>query len=316
MASLRDVVSGENNRVVYGVDLLRGTARVDEGTGGGSPSAADNAPVFDAYAQTAAYVQSQWFARSGNQVYAGLRAERDGGIGGAYSPSLGGILHLQGGLELRLNAATAFRADGRRTLLSELLESESRAGANARRRRDAGRAESLGRREPDLVHDQRIELHRLASALLRTGKRREGVHCGADVLGADAGSARLLRRARRDEPLPRADLETQTRLPGRGPVFATTLALRYLAPAAERFDGFVISAHTQGAQEAPDPYLSPAYAAYQPASFTDVDGYAGYRLTPHLLVALRGYNLGNDRYAIFAGFPMPGRSFALELRAK
>ena len=34
-------------------------------------------PIFDAYAQTAAYLQSQWFYSNGNQIYAGLRAERD-----------------------------------------------------------------------------------------------------------------------------------------------------------------------------------------------------------------------------------------------
>ncbi len=81
MASLRNVVGDERERLLYGVDLMRGIARVDEGTGGGSTLAADNAPIFDAYAQTAAYVQSQWFGQHGQQFYAGLRGERDGGLG-------------------------------------------------------------------------------------------------------------------------------------------------------------------------------------------------------------------------------------------
>ncbi len=85
MASLRNVV-GDDARLVYGVDLMRGVARIDQGTGGGSTQAADNSPIFDEYAQTAAYVQSQWFGRNGEQFYAGLRGERDGGIGGAYRP--------------------------------------------------------------------------------------------------------------------------------------------------------------------------------------------------------------------------------------
>ena len=38
-------------------------------------------PIFDPYAQTAAYVQSQWFGPRGQQIYVGLRGERDGGIG-------------------------------------------------------------------------------------------------------------------------------------------------------------------------------------------------------------------------------------------
>ncbi len=110
MASLRNVVGTQRERLVYGLDLMRGVARIDQGTGGGSPLAADNAPIFDAYAQTAAYVQSQWFAENGGQLYAGLRAERDGGVGGAYSPSLGGILPLSRWLQFKVNAATAFRA--------------------------------------------------------------------------------------------------------------------------------------------------------------------------------------------------------------
>ncbi|HYL27432.1 MAG TPA: TonB-dependent receptor, partial [Candidatus Nitrosotalea sp.] len=112
------------------------------------------------------------------------------------------------------------------------------------------------------------------------------------------------------------DLDTQTRLPGRGPVFSASLGLRYLAPPASRFDGFRIVAHTQGPQESSDPFLSPAYSVYQPATFTTVDGSIGYRVAPRLTLTLRGFNLGNERYAIYAGFPMTGRSFAVELRGR
>ncbi|HEY1867313.1 MAG TPA: hypothetical protein VGG70_03395, partial [Candidatus Cybelea sp.] len=62
--------------------------------------------------------------------------------------------------------------------------------------------------------------------------------------------------------------------------------------------------------------LAPQYAVYQPSTFTQIDGYVGFRVAPHLLFVLRGYNLGNDRYAIYAGYPMPGRSFTLELRGR
>ncbi|HYL27069.1 MAG TPA: TonB-dependent receptor, partial [Candidatus Nitrosotalea sp.] len=110
MASLRNVTGDDHRRLVYGFDLMRGIARIDQGTGGGSPLAADNAPIFDPYAQTAAYAQSQWFGANGSQFYAGLRAERDGGVGGAYSPSFGAIVPLPGKLQLKFNAATAFRA--------------------------------------------------------------------------------------------------------------------------------------------------------------------------------------------------------------
>ena len=176
MASLRNVVGDDRERLVYGVDLLRGIARIDQGTGGGSPLAADDAPIFDAYAQTAAYVQSQWFGRNGEQLYAGLRAERDGGVGGAYSPSVGGIAPLaaelaaQGQRRDRLS-----RADRRGALLSRLFEPESGAGANASRRCDARRAGALGRRHVRLVHDERHEPHRFAAAGVRSAERRPRV---------------------------------------------------------------------------------------------------------------------------------------------
>jgi outer membrane cobalamin receptor len=114
MASLKDAVGDDHARIVYGIDLSRGIARIDGGTGTGATLAADSIAT-NAYSQTAAYVQSQWFGNNGSELYAGLRAERDttagsNGSGGQYSPSLGGILPLATGLQLKLNAATAFRA--------------------------------------------------------------------------------------------------------------------------------------------------------------------------------------------------------------
>ncbi len=53
MASLKNVVGDDRFRLVYGVDLMRGIARIDPGTGGGSPSAADDMAIFNPYAQTA-----------------------------------------------------------------------------------------------------------------------------------------------------------------------------------------------------------------------------------------------------------------------
>jgi outer membrane receptor protein involved in Fe transport len=40
------------------------------------------------------------------------------------------------------------------------------------------------------------------------------------------------------------------------------------------------------------------------------------RVTHHALLTLRGYNLGNERYAEVSGYPMPGRTFAVELTAR
>jgi vitamin B12 transporter len=317
MASLRNVVGTQRERLVYGVDLMRGVARVDPGTAGGAPSAADNAAIFDEYAQTAAYVQSQWFSDNGGQLYAGLRAERDGGLGGAYSPSLGGIIPFSRALQLKLNAATAFRAPTAEELYypgfsnPDLAPERTRVGDATLVAPTLWGGVSFGWfttsgtnlivSPPPLYIPENVEHASIA-----------GLSLGIATPNFAGYSATLnvtnLYRAQ--------DLGTDTRLPGRGPVFALGLGLRYVAPPSSRFDEFKIVAQTQGPQESPDPFLSPAYAVYQPSTFTLINGDIGYRLTPRLILTLRGYNLGNERYAFYAGYPMPGRSFTLELRSR
>lgn len=315
MASLRDVVGDARQRLVYGIDLMRGIARVDEGTGGGSSSAADDAPIFDAYAQTAAYAQSQWFGANGDQIYAGIRAERDGGEGGAVSPSIGGIARLSEDLSLRLNAATAFRAPTAEELYypgysnPDLAPERTRVG-------DATlvapalwgsltfgwfttSGSNLIVSPPPLYIPENVGRASIQGLNLTLQTPRTHGY------SASVGITNLYKAQ---------DLETNARLPGRGPVFAVTTGLRYVARTASRFDGFAVNVRTQGPQEPPDPYLSPIYAVYQPSTFTQVDAVAGYRLGGALLLNLRGYNLGNDRYALYAGYPMPGRSVSIELQ--
>lgn len=317
MASLRDVVDNVHQRLVYGVDLMRGIARVDQGTGGGSPLAADNAPIVDAYAQTAAYVQSQWFTSNGGQFYLGLRGERDGGFGGAYSPSIGGVLPLSRDVQLKLNAASAFRAPIAEELYypgfsnPNLVPERTRVGDATFVAPRLWGGVSLGWfttsgsnlivSPPPLYIPENVGHASIQGLTLNVATPPQ--HGYAATLNVTN-----LYRAQ--------DLDTDSRLPGRGPVFAVGLGLRYAAPPVSRFDGFGVVVQTQGPQESADPYLSPAYAVYQPATFTQVDGYIGYRVTPRLLLTLRGYNLGDDRYALYAGYPMPGRSFAVELRSR
>jgi len=313
MAALRNVSGDDRERLVYGVDLMRGNARVDQGTGGGS--APYNPPIFYAYAQTAAYVQSQWFGRNGDQIYVGLRGERDGGIGGAYSPSLGGIVHVTDALQLRLNAATAFRVPTAEELYYPGFSNPNLAPERTR----VGDATIAA---PDLLGG-------VTFGWFTTNGSNLIVSPPPAYIPENVGHASIAGLSLTVQTLPyhhvvanlgitnlyRAqDLDNDTRLPGRGPVFAVTMGLRYIPARDSRFDGFSIAARTQGPQESQDPYLGPIYSAYQPSTFTTVDASVGYRVTPQLVLALRGYNLGNDRYAIYAGYPMPGRSFSVELR--
>jgi vitamin B12 transporter len=99
--SLRNVVTGANERLIYGVDLSRGVVNVNDGLGDAVSSAA--------LAQTAAYAQETWIGRR-SEFYAGIRGERDGSLGGEFSPSIGLRYNLSDALTLKANAATAFRA--------------------------------------------------------------------------------------------------------------------------------------------------------------------------------------------------------------
>ncbi|MDQ2872265.1 MAG: TonB-dependent receptor plug domain-containing protein, partial [Candidatus Eremiobacteraeota bacterium] len=81
-ANLRDTVGSAFGRTVYGIDLSRGNVREDNGAG--TPGAIATA----ALAQTAAYVQETRDFRGGD-AYAGVRGERDGSLGGEFSPSAG-----------------------------------------------------------------------------------------------------------------------------------------------------------------------------------------------------------------------------------
>lgn len=316
MASLRNEVTSAHQRLVYGLDLARGIARVDAGTPA-TPSGADVPTTIDPYAQTAAYLQSQWFNAAGDEFYAGLRGERDGALGGAYSPSLGGIVRFNPSVALRLNAGTAFRAPtaedlyypgfsnpklvAERTQVGDLsLDFPALLGGASLTWFTTAGSNFIVSYPPDYIPENVGHALIQGASLVLHSTVRHGYRATFNLTD--------LYRAQ--------NLDTGARLPGRGAVFAGALTLAYQAPPASRFDGYGVTLATSGPQESADPYLPSIYGVYQPRAYTTLDAYAGYRVTPKLTLAVRGYNLGNTRYAIYAGYPMPGRAFAVELRTR
>lgn len=315
MADVRDVVDNGSERLVYGVDLTRGDARVDDGV---DPLAIN---PFD---EAAAYVQSQWFDARGDELYAGLRGERDGTPGGALSPSIGGIERFTRTLLLRWNAATAFRAPTQEELYYPffsnpgLVPEKTRVG-------DVTLVEEMplfdvslgwfttgGR---DLIADNPATFvpENIGHALLEGTTLDVGTHVyhgySAHVAVTNLYCAQ--------------DLDDDTRIAGRGPVFTVASGIEYVAPATSRFDGFGVETLSKGARGVVDSSL-PSWE--EPVPYTRVDAYAGYRLTPLLVLTLRGFNLANARYSEFGSYaassvayyayPVPGRSFAVELRTR
>jgi vitamin B12 transporter len=319
MASASNSVGDDRQRLVYGIDLSRGVARIDGGTG-------DPAALANAYAQSAVYVQQQWFGRGGSELYAGLRGENDytqnsNASGGALSPSIGAILKLAPTLALRLNAATAFAAPTAEDLFypyfsnPNLVPERTRVGDATLTDSSLLGGVSLGwftTSGTNLIvfDDVTFIPENVGRASIQGLTLTVNSHPYRGLVASLAVTN--LYRAQDLDTNSAVDPYSGQRLPERGPTFATTLGLHYTAPAWSRFDGYGVKLTSWG-QQNPDAAL-PYYA--QSAAFTTTDAYVGYRVARKAVLTLRGYNLLGARYAYYNGYPMPGPSFAVELRSR
>src|ERR1700733_3091991 len=296
-ASLRNVVQNEGGAFVYGADLARGVARIDAG---------DGQPPVHGFAQTAVYAQDQMRFGSALRAYAGLRAERDGAQGGTLAPSLGGTWSFGDGLALRANASTAFRAPTAVDLYYP------------------------GFSNPNLVPERTKNADVTLEDARVLGGASFGwfVTAGNDLIVAASGGADNVQTAvisgftlaLRTRPLHgftarvnftdlyRAQNLTgpEQRLPRR-PVIVSNAELAYAGAPRALLASAEIVAHSVGLNADP-------FGAAQP--FTRVDAYARFRAAQRALLTLRVFDLGGERYEEIGGFPMPGRSFALELSTR
>jgi len=306
-ASLRETVDGANSRTIAGVDVSRGTTRIDSG----SPY---DPLEFHPFAQSAAYVQQNWSFGRGNGFYAGLRGERDGGQGGAFSPSLGGTLQLTPQITLRANLATAFRAPTAEDLYypgfstPTLVPERTRVADLSIEDRAILGGVTLGwfvTSGDDLIVFDPVSFapqnigHAVIAGFTFSAKTRPLHRTYAKLDLTD------LYRAE--------DLDTQTRIGGRGPVVQGTLELGYLGSETGPFESAAIDVRNAGDRGFVD-HTAPLFD--QPVAYTRVDGFVRWRAGENSLLTLRAYDLGNARYAEIGGYPMPGRSFALELSTR
>ncbi|HEY0396174.1 MAG TPA: TonB-dependent receptor [Candidatus Elarobacter sp.] len=296
-ASLRNVVQNAGGALVYGVDLAHGTDRIDAGDG--------NPPVHG-FAQAALYAQDQMRLSSSLRGYAGLRAERDGAQGGVFAPSLGGTLDLAGGLALRANASTAFRAP---TAVDLYYPGFSNPNLRPERTKNL-----------DLTLDAANVLGGASLGWFVTG--------GDDLIVVTSGGVQNAQKAvisgltldLRSRPLNgftarvsftdlyRAQNLTasEQRLPRR-PAIVSNAELAYAGTPRALLAAAGIVAHSVGLNADP-------FGAAQP--FTRVDAYARLRVAPRAILGLRVFDLGNERYEEIGGYPMPGRTFTLELSTR
>ena len=297
--SLRNVVSSDASRLIYGIDLTNGSARNDDGVGD---------VAAKPFAQTAAYVQESLQVAAGSRIYAGIRAERDGGLGGAISPSVGAVIALAGGVAARINGATSFRAPfaaelyypnfgnpklraertsgGDITISSTHVLGGASLGYFISNGRDLISYDSTANTDINIAQSavsgltfevQTVPLNGFITKLNLTDTYR--------ALGFTPGL-------------------TATRL-GYRPTILANLDLGFVGDPTARLAGLGVVAHTEGLRDPTGAF-----------TFTRIDAYARLRIVQRTLLSLRATNLGNERYAVIAGYPQPGRAFFVDLSTR
>ncbi len=312
--SARNVVGGSNERLLYGIDLARGFVR---GDAGGSYS-------VNALAQAAAYVQ-QHVDTTWGSFYYGMRGERDGSLGGEFSPSAGFIVRLSNEAAIKGNLATAFRAPNASELYfpgygyAQLHPERAKVGDLSITDSHLLGGVTLGwftNRTNDLIVPVLLD-----PATFTYGPRNiDHAFIQGFTLDVHTPSFHRFTTSLNLTDLYRAqDLDAQTRLPNDA-VLTANLRLDYIGIPTGVLDSYGVVVHAAGARGFVDP-AKPLFD--QPAAFTTVDAYLRLRAGRTALLTLRGYNVGNERYASVGGFgnsvngyPMPGRSFILELSSK
>jgi len=315
--SVRNVVAHANSKTLYGLDFARDVARIDDG---GSTSAFAFPPLppallvtTNAFSQSAIYAQQNWLSASGSRYYAGLRAERDGSLGGIVAPALGFLQHVSSNLTLRGNYATSFRAPNSFELDypnygNPQLQPERARVADLKLSNDAflGGASLtwFGSWSTNFITTYVDPVTFAFSA------RNIGRTSTAGILGevrtkpfhhlvANLSITDLYRAL----DLTPGSATQNSRLGSAGPVFTVHNQLTY-----EGDPGAVIESAGIGARNHAGQTSFGTTAAY-----TRIDGFVRIRLGHRALLSLRGYNLGNDAIQDQPGYPQPGRSYILEL---
>lgn len=322
---LRNAVDAGAHRLLYGIDLSRGSVMTN--TGGAllpvAPSATPPPPIASAtLAQTAAYVEDVADLSRTARVYAGVRAERDGGLGGEVSPSLGFDAALTSWLHLKTNYATAFRAPNATELYypgygnPALHPERARVGDVTLTATGPAGSLALGwfsNRTNDLIVPVLVYTNPSQYVYIYQPQNVDRAFMQGLTLDARTRPYRGVAVTLNATDLYAAqNLSNATRLPNDA-VFTVNLGLEISGARSGPFAGAGIAQRLVGAR-GPVDFTQPAF--FQPVAYANLSAHLDLRLDPRLSLILRGFDLGNERYAEVSGYPMPGRSFAVELQTK
>jgi vitamin B12 transporter len=259
-------------------------------------------------------------------VYYGLRGERDGSLGGEFSPSAGVLLHLSNEASFKANVATAFRAPNASELYFPGYGNPSLVPERAK-------VADLSLTDSHVLGGMTLGwFTNRTNELIVPTPVKTGMTCVVDsssftyepcniahafmqgfTLDVRTPNTRGFTTALNITDLYRAqNLDTQTRLPNQ-PVMTANLRLDYTGARSSVLDSWGVWVHVAGARGSVDPTQA---LFFQPAAYTTANAYLRVRAGRDALVTLRGYNLGNERYAAVSGYPAPGRSFIVEVSTR
>jgi len=303
--SIRNSLIAPRGRLTYGLDLAHGAARVDDGAGN---------TALHPFAQTAVYAQQQFILRSNTRAYMGLRAERDGALGGEFSPSAGIVAGLSPALSVKANYATAFRAPS----ISDLYYPSS---SNPRLRPERTRVADFTLSDADLLGGVSICWFSIAGnnfiayppPLFMPVNIQHASIAGLTLDARTRPFHRVFTRLNLTDLYRALDMSTGARLTGRGPVLSATVEVGYLGAPPAVVESAGIVARNLGPRGSLDATI-PQYL--NSVAYTRLDAYVRLRLASNAILSLRGQNLGNERYSEVIGFPSPGRSFFIELSTR
>ncbi|MBV9148889.1 MAG: TonB-dependent receptor [Candidatus Eremiobacteraeota bacterium] len=308
-ASLRNTLRFDRGKLIYGIDLARGVARLDDGASG-TPLSTPPDITTNAYAQAALYAEGTWLYGSSNRAYLGLRAERDGGAGGIIAPSLGVLQRLSPALTLRANYATAFRAPSAEDLYFP-----------------GGFGNPQLQPERMRVADFRLnDVSLLGGAALTwfSSFTTNKIVPGANFVPENIGHAsiqgltfelrtpdvhRMYAHLNVTDLYRAVDTATNLRVSAAGPIFSVNALLGFRGTPQSVFESWGLIADTRGAQ----------YYAFSPGpapGYTRLDAFVRFRLAANRLLSLRLYNLANHRISDVPGYPEAGTALLIELATR
>jgi len=300
--ALKDVFASAHSTLVAGVDLARESALLSLGPDGPPPS------FSGSESQVAAYVQDQVSLARPVQVTLGLRGENDAPHGGVLAPAFGALFEL-GTLRLAGNIGESFRVPSLIDLYYPGFSNPNLVPEKARNEdvtlsfpKVAGGVSLgwFGREGTNfIVLDQNYVPQNAQRATL-AGFVMTAASPPLHGLVADLSLTNLYQAL---------DLASGARLP-RDPNLQATLGLTHpFGPGAVAYG---IRARIVGSDGGltfgPSPDVYDAY--------TSVDAYLRVRLQKAAILTFRARNLADAQFAPVAGYPAPGRSFALELATR